>query len=325
MINYDWRTYTPQEKTEFIKRAQRVGVNCLWMGRGPVIGDAEIIQEVIEREKNYQGENMTAREYLLGLISKKQNNFNYSNTEKQVYQQIWNWINEWKQKINNDYNLGVQVTAQESGSRAKSTALKGKSDIDVFVSITDRDNTNTTKEYYNDLHDFFKNKIGNSNIIRRQNVSIGLTYAGCDIDVTPAKRLNSSSYKTYNDHNMWSNINQGLMKTNIQKHIDLVRSSGLQNEIMCIKMWRNCHKLELPSIYIEILAIEVLKNQQCSLNNKVWGLLITLRDTVQTRRIIDPANSNNNIADSMTNAEKQAIAKAAKDSLNQESWSSIIW
>ena len=46
------------------------------------------------------------------------------------------------------------------------------------------------------------------------------------------------------------------MQTNIQKHIDMVRYSGLQNEIMLIKMWRSCHGLDLPSIYIEILANE---------------------------------------------------------------------
>jgi hypothetical protein len=123
---------------------------------------------------------------------------------------------------------------------------------------------------------------------------------------------------------MWSNKKQGLMQTNIQKHIDLVRHSGLQNEIICVKMWRNCHGLELPSIYIEILATEIL-NKNNSLETNVWKLLQTLRDTVQSRRIIDPANSNNNISDSMTNAEKQAIATTAKNSLNQDYWSSIIW
>jgi hypothetical protein len=192
MINYDWRTYTPQEKAEFYKRAERVGVSCLWMGRGPAIEDCEIIQKVIEREKQI-GENMTAREYLLGLIQKKQNNYDYSEAEKRTYQKIWSWINEWKQSTNNRYNLTIQIEAQKSGSRAKGTALKGKCDIDIFVSITDRDNTYTNKEYYNGLYDFLKSKIGN-NAIRKQNVSIGLNYAGCDIDVTPAKKINTFLY-----------------------------------------------------------------------------------------------------------------------------------
>ncbi len=324
MINHDWQTYTPQEKAEFIKRAQRVGVNCLWIGRGPAIDDIEIIQEVIKREKNYQGENMTAREYLLDLIRKRQHNFNYSEAEQWAYQQICNWINEWKQKINNDYNLDIQIESQKSGSRAKGTALKGKSDIDVFVSIIDRDNTYTTEAYYNNLYDFLKSKIGH-NPIRKQNVSIGLNYAGCNIDVTPAKKLNTTSYERYYDHNMWSNKRQSLMQTNIQKHIDLVTSSGLQNEIMCVKMWRNCHGLELPSIYIEILVTEVLKNKGSSLDNNVLELLRMLQDTVQNRHIVDPANSNNIISDSLTETEKQVIANAAKDSLNQEYWSSVIW
>jgi hypothetical protein len=124
---------------------------------------------------------------------------------------------------------------------------------------------------------------------------------------------------------MWSNKRQGLMQTNIQEHIDLVRDSGLQNEIMCVKMWRNCHGLELPSIYIEILAVDLLSRNKNSLDQNVCTIIQALRDTVETRKVIDPTNSSNNISDSMTNTEKQAIAKAAKDSLNQEYWEKIIW
>ncbi len=38
-------------------------------------------------------------------------------------------------------------------------AIKGKSDIDIFVSIIDPNNRNTVKEYYEDLYSFLKEKM----------------------------------------------------------------------------------------------------------------------------------------------------------------------
>ena len=277
---------------------------------------------------------MSANEYLNYLIQSRANSSFYSQNEEIAYTKVCGWINEWKQSFNGGsisaYSWQqnyLSIATQKSGSRAKGTSLKGKSDIDIFVSITDPSNNNTTKDYYDSLHRFLKSKMGD-NELRRQNVSIGLSYAGCDIDVTPGKKINHAThnYQNSQDHNIYSRKKDGLVLTNIEKHISLVRNSGLQKEIMLIKMWRNCHGLELPSIYIEIFATEVFKNQQKGdLASNVWELIRVLRDTIQTRRIFDPANSSNIISDTLTNAEKQEIAKTAQSSLTQPYWESIIW
>lgn len=276
---------------------------------------------------------MSAYDYLNNLVLKRANSNTYTQNEETAFTKVCGWINEWKQSFNNNaanpyyYLNSISIETQKSGSRAKGTSLKGKSDIDIFVSITDCNNNNTTKYYYNSLYAFLKSKIGD-NDIRKQNVSIGLNYATCDIDVTPGKKVNYSvygGYQNYNNHNIYSRKKDGLVLTNIQKHIDLVRNSGLQKEIMLLKMWRNCHGLELPSIYIEILATEVFKSQRSTLDSNVWELIKVLRDTVQTRLIIDPANTNNTISDTITDAEKRAIAIAAEKSRNQKYWSRIIW
>lgn len=276
---------------------------------------------------------MSGFEYLSNLIRSRANSNYYSQSEETAYSRICGWINEWKQAFYNSYNSAysyyqnaINIETKKSGSRAKGTSLKGKSDIDIFVSITDSNNNNTAKDYYDSLYAFLKPKMTN-NDIRKQNVSIGLNYAGCDIDVTPAKKINYSTYtyQSNNDHFLYSRKKDGLIKTNIDIHINLVKNSGLQNEIMLIKMWRNCHGLELPSIYIELLTTELLRGCYGNLENNVLTLLEALRDTVLTRRIVDPANSTNIISDTLTYAEKQAIAEAARTSRNQQYWSSIIW
>jgi len=270
--------------------------------------------------------------YLNNLIINRANSNIYSQNELQAYENIVGFVNQWKQSFNAtahySYNW-ISIQTQKSGSRAKGTSIKGKSDIDIFVSITDPNNENTTKEYYNDLFNFLNPKFSSRNSIRKQNVSIGIDYAGCSIDITPAKKINQSSYTNnytrYDDHYLYSRKNDRRMLTNIQKHIDLVRNGGHQKEIMLLKMWRNCHNLDLPSIYIEILASEVLNRKTYDLGKDVWSLLQALRDTVQTRKIVDPSNCNNIISDSVTNSEKQAIQNMAVSSLSKDSWDKIIW
>lgn len=276
----------------------------------------------------------TVNEYLNELLSKKGNNYAYTQNEEQAYKYMSNLINQWKQHFNsNNFWYNIDIEMQKSGSKAKGDAIKGKSDIDIFVSITDRNNLHTVKDYYESLYSFLKPYF-NTNSIRMQNVSIGVTYAGCSIDITPGKRVNYQSYgfgNSYSDHYIYSRKTNGNTLTNIQKHIDLVRNSGLTKEMMVLKIWRNCHNLELPSIAIEIITCEVLKNNNTgSLYDNIKKVFESLRDTIKLRKIIDPANSNNNIADSMTEQEKEIIRKTAIQSLSYDhgdtvTTSKIVW
>ena len=276
----------------------------------------------------------TVDEYLRELLNKKSNNYQYNDNEKKAYAYIYDLLNQWKQKYNSYYSWnGITIEVQQSGSKAKGDAIKGKSDIDLFVSITDINNQHTAKDYYFDLYGFLKSHF-TSDCIRLQNVSIGLKYAGCSIDVTPGKRINQQVYRNghyYTDHYIYSRKNDKNTQTNIKTHIDLVRNSGLTNEMMVLKIWKNCHGLELPSIAIEIITEEVLRqNRSYSIYNNVKRVLESLRDNITTRRIIDPANSANNIADTMTETEKRDIKRAAENSLSfdygkEVATSKIVW
>ena len=276
----------------------------------------------------------TVDEYLRDLLNKRSNNQQYNDNEKRAYSYMYDLLNQWKQKYNsNRWINNIKIEIQNSGSKAKGDAIKGKSDIDLFVSITDFDNQHAAKDYYFDLYEFLKLHF-TSDCIRLQNVSIGLKYAGCSIDVTPGKRINQQYFrngKYYTDHYIYSRKNDRNTQTNIQEHIDLVKNSGLSNEMMLLKIWRNCHGLELPSIAIEIITAEVLKSYRSySLYVNIKKVFESLRDSILTRRIIDPANSANNIADSMTLKEKQEIKNVAIQSLSYDhgdkvTTSKIVW
>ncbi len=270
----------------------------------------------------------TVNEYLNELLNKKQNNYSYTENEKRAYAYISDLLNQWKQRFNSiNYYYPIQIQMELSGSKAKGDAIKGKSDIDIFVSITDKTNQFTCKDYYEDLYNFLKPRFA-TNSLRKQNVSIGISYAGCSIDVTPGKRINYNSYSFNNDydnHFIYSRKQNKNIKTNIRKHINLVKNSGLTKEMMLIKIWRNCHNLPFPSIAIEIIVNDILLGKNSyNLYSNFKQILEVLRDSITIRKIIDPANTDNNIADTMDDDEKENIREIAIQSLSYDHDKTVV-
>lgn len=261
--------------------------------------------------------------YVNKIIEKYNKNGQLMQNEKTAYSNLSQTLNNWFNRMYNRYSYYPKMSIQQSGSRAKGTAIKGKSDMDMFLSIEDPNNEKTLQTYYDEVYVFLKNE---GYIVRKQNVSIGLKYYDCDIDVVPAKKVNSQSYIRYNDHYLWSNKQQSRMLTNIQKHIDIVQKSKVKKEIMLLKIWRENHELDFPSIYIEQLCVEELrKNNQYNLADNFWHMLHYIADNIENKRVVDPSNCNNIISDSLTSAEKRAIANHANNSLSEKYWGNIIW
>ena len=275
---------------------------------------------------------MTANEYLISRIQKYDNNHTYNVNEENAFNSLKRIVQDWfnetypKHSAYSVYHT-QSLEVQKSGSRAKGTAIKGSSDMDMFLSITDRENEDRLKDYYDSLYLYLKR----SNItVRKQNVSIGATYNGFSIDLVPAKKSNQSSYtrdwQAYNDHWLWSNKKQQRTKTNIQKHIDLVRYNRIEKYVMLTKIWRNNHGLDFPSIYIELLVKDALDVKRTNdLATDFWNILKYIRDNIVEKKVVDPSNSNNIISDTLTNEEKLAIKKALIASLSEQYWESVIW
>lgn len=205
-----------------------------------------------------------------------------------------------------------------SGSRAKGTAIDLASDLDLFISLSST-TSNSLRELYNSLYNQMINK-GIS--ARKQNVSIGITYGGKKIDLVPGKRQGQYG----NDHSLYKRKTDSWTKTNIDTHINRVIYSGRRNEILALKIWRENHGLEFPSILIETLVIEALSGRSTTTTaDNVWYLLKYLQDNILTKRVVDPANTNNILSDDLSVNEKQLIAVQAKKSLSEAYWEQIIW
>lgn len=254
---------------------------------------------------------MNADEYVISIINKYNIKGNVDVSTKLIaVDPLLNIINEW---------AGTQlINVSYSGSRAKGTAITLSSDIDLFISLKS-DTTNTLKEIYTSLYD---NVVFHKITARKQNVSIGVKYGGHSIDLVPGKKHLGNT----NDHSLYRSKVDAWTKTNINNHINLVKNSGRLSEIIALKIWSKLHKLDFPSIYLELTVIEALynKNKNQPANNFIT-ILEYLSDSFVNKTIVDPSNSNNIISDDLYKFEKEAIAKIAKESRNSRSWGDIIW
>lgn len=204
-----------------------------------------------------------------------------------------------------------------SGSFAKGTGNSISTDFDIFISL--RSDTEALSEIYQKLLSLATRQGWTP---RQQNVSIGITLAGKKIDLVPGRV--QSGYVNY--HSLYSRRTGTWTQTNVKMHIDTVTKSGRVAEIRAIKLWRDRHGLSFPSFALELGVIDALKGR--STITLAENVMYTLRDlsaNIETRRLVDPANTNNVVSDDMSAAEKAAIAKQAIISATKRTWGEIIW
>ena len=252
--------------------------------------------------------------YVDGMIKKYKHPIGIDATTKAfIFDPIEAEIRKWA----NHNSLSI-VEVILSGSRAKGTAIKLSSDMDIFISLSSS-NTSSLETIFNSLFDYF-NVPGLS--CRKQNVSVGVTYNGHNIDLVPGRRQNQYG----NDHSLYKSRQNTWTQTNINEHIRIVKNSNRIEEIVATKIWKHRHNLEFPSIFLELTALEGLKHRgTLDHDSNFLFLLEYIRDNIQALKIIDPANTNNIISNDLTLSEKRAISDQAKISRNKQNWTDIIW
>jgi hypothetical protein len=217
------------------------------------------------------------------------------------------------------------VDILDSGSRAKRTAISLGSDVDYLVSL--KSNCNDNNGGLKSCYDSLFQALSAYYPARKQNVSVRINVNGLEVDITPAKKQNWSG----NYHSLYLSKSDSWTQTNIQRHITDISQSGRIDEIKVLKIWRELHHIDFPSIYLEYLLVKnILLNRPkgiSSLENNVMHVFNELAKTQNNplkARIVDPANSNNILSDLLTDAEKNKIIYQAQVA-SRESWNQIVW
>lgn len=212
---------------------------------------------------------------------------------------------------------GYLIAVKPAGSCIKGTAVLGQTDLDIFISLRSdldmklRDISLSLRAH---LH-------AGGLSPRQQDVSVGINHGGVAIDVTAGRQ--HPSYPTY--HSIYRSKADTWMQTNIDAHIDLVRRSGLQDEIRLLKIWRQQKGLDFPSFLVELAAMDALKSDRTgSLADNLMTILRYLVLEFPRRSLADPSNSNNVVSDTLSKAEKVKIATAAVAAIRASSWVDVV-
>ena len=215
------------------------------------------------------------------------------------------------------WSSGMLLSMEPSGSFAKGTANMSGTDIDLFISLSER-TTDTLKDIYESLA---KKMAANGYTPRRQNVSINVKVGAFDVDLVPGKRQNS--YGT--EHSLYRRKADTWTKTDVTKHIAHVRAAGRLAETRVLKLWRNQKGIDFPSFYLELTIIDALRGQNsASLADRVFAVFRYLRDSFATARVVDPANTNNIISEDLSVADKAKVKLFAVQALGAKTWEEIV-
>lgn len=250
---------------------------------------------------------MTGDEYIELVLARHEYKLNLFTAlaRGHVVQELEKWAN------------GNQNRIIPIGSVAKGTAISGTTDIDLFIALK-----TTTPHNLQDIYErLFRWSQAAGWNPRRQNVSIGMQFAGIKMDLVPGKLQEAMVYY----HSLWKNKQQTWTQSAPEIHIDKVVESNRQREIRAIKVWRKNHGLDFPSFYLELAVIRALSGCMYGLANNVHRAMGWIADNLETAAIEDPSNTANIVSDDLTAAEKKTIAAQAAKSYAEPDWGKTLW
>jgi hypothetical protein len=217
-----------------------------------------------------------------------------------------------------------------SGSYAKNTAVNKKFDFDLMAPFK-RDAFDTLAKMYDEVHDFLYEKYKSEATVRKQKVSIGIEfYADKDgdivkIDVVPGRELNQDQYKEDSKlnlyvHDQFGTIAQGSdkIRTNVKAQIENIRNNAdkgsIRQMIRLLKVWK-IHNAKTPkSFFIELITIKAFEKKD--ITGDLWEKLKTvmeyIRDNVKTISLPDPGNSGNDVAETLSDWDKNVLSEDMK-------------
>ena len=212
------------------------------------------------------------------------------------------------------------VSVHNSGSFAKGTSIRGGADLDLFISLQPRTGRSLRRIYEN----LYERVRGEGMNPRRQNVSIGVEVDNVKVDLVPARKHAGSD-----DQSLYLRRDDSWVKTNVARHISLVRNAGKSPAIRATKVWRSNRGLNFPSFYFELTVLRALQHHPArGTATELQQVLEFLSTDFVDGEFVDPSNELHKISDDLTSAQRQAIASQAPASLRRIRdglWDRVVW
>ncbi len=219
-----------------------------------------------------------------------------------------------------------------AGSVKKGTAIHESYDLDIVVYFPSSDER-SLKQIYDDMVSLLSEEYTiqpKTSAVRITGLQGNEDNNDYHIDVVPGRFIKDSEdvflHVSYGD--------KERMQTNLKTHIEHVVNSNCEDIIKLVKIWKKRNNVEIRTFVLELFVIKHLEDvsDKSDLENCFITVMSAFRDN-QIIGLVDPANSNNNVSQTMTDSQKEFVASKASETLEtldngdlsgEEKWSMIF-
>lgn len=227
---------------------------------------------------------------------------------------------------------GSNPTIRYGGSMAKGTMIKESYDLDIICYFKYDDNNagDSLEDIYNNVRRALQAKY---RVVPKRSAlhlessdpkNFGVYF---HIDVIPGRYTDQSNKDAFLYQ---STGEKKYLKTNLQRHIDHVKKSGLVATIKLLKFWKVRNGLPITTFALELLVIKCLPRLRdasglATCLQTFWTLL---RDKIDDINIEDPANPTGNDLSHLLNDDIRRLlsTRAAQtlELIGNQGWEAVF-
>ncbi len=222
--------------------------------------------------------------------------------------------------------FGSSPSIRYAGSYAKGSMIKESYDLDIveYFPRDDSDAGETLKELYENTKKVLERQYSVQPKPSALRV-LGKDQVDFHVDVVPGRFISEDSSDVYLYQ---SGVEKERLKTNIDVHVEHVKSSGAVDDIRLMKLWRTRHGVGLKTFILELAVIDVLDGASGTLDERFVKVLKRIRDEPETIEVNDPANPEGNDLSHLWNETiwKAAgeIARQTLNNLETSGWETVF-
>jgi len=254
---------------------------------------------------------MTNNEYLRGLLEGQKLSEDENNLLIAHKEEVEGFLRE---------KFGNEPTIKFSGSKAKHTMIKESYDLDIVCYFTSS-NPKTLKELHDKVQSVLSDKY---QILPKASAVRILDLTGDDnfdnqnyhIDVVPGRFIDETNHDAFL-HVVYGEKER--IQTNIKIHINYISNSGCRELIKLTKLWACRNNLSFKTFILELFVVHAMTDYKEKDNYELAFLKILqdIADNFESIRLVDPANSNNIVTESIDDYKKNLISGQARGDIEK--------
>lgn len=209
-------------------------------------------------------------------------------------------------------------TIKYGGSRAKGTMVKAAYDLDIicYFPRDDEDAGGTLQDIYEKTEEALQDDYWierKPSALRLRNKSDDQPGVDFHIDVVPGRYIDGKTGDVFIYQHA---AEKQRLKTNLEKHINHVKNSGVVDAIRLMKLWRYLNGLAIKHFALELLVIDLLSSKKSgTISTQLTYVLEKFRDESDDLSVTDPANENNDLSDLLNDGVRSQLSMVAGSTL----------